>query len=572
MRLISLSASESSFKTIHFNRQGASFIVAKQKNPESSDKSKTYNGVGKSLLVSLIDFCLGARANKITKSLQKNLKNWHFILKIEIENRSYKITRYTNSPKFIILDNEKLNISSFCKRLEGLCFSIPSNFQYLSFRALLPFFIRPSKQSYQNYDLPIKEFKPYQKQLSNAFLLGLDIDLSDKKMQLKKELDAVILQSKNIEQDPILKEFFESNQDSILVIKDLDEDIKKLEYKLQNFEVAENYYQKQTEADEIQKSIEQTKNQILLKKNNIDNINKSLEITPDVERNQIEKIYTESKLVFQKDIEKKFLDLEKFYKNLIVNRKRRLTEQKNIFTTELNELEKKSKNFQENFDECLKFLNAHQALEVFTKVSNQLTDLKQKKDKLQNYEKLKQEYAQKRSLLQKEMINQNEKTIIYINDAKSSIDNILNYFRKLVRTFYPSMPAGITVRNNEGNNQTRYDIEAKIESDASDGINSVKLFCYDLTLLMAGNNHSMNFIFHDSRLFSNIDETHCDELFKIVKDKFSNKQYIANINQNQFNSLTEDIKKFITYNRVLELTDDSDSEKLLGIKVDLDYD
>ena len=103
------------------------------------------------------------------------------------------------------------------------------------------------------------------------------------------------------------------------------------------------------------------------------------------------------------------------------------------------------------------------------------------------------------------------------------------------------MPAGITVRNNEGNNQTRYDIEAKIESDASDGINSVKLFCYDLTLLMAGNNHSMNFIFHDSRLFSNIDETHCDELFKIVKDKFSNKQYIANINQNQFNSLTEDI-------------------------------
>ena len=77
----------------------------------------------------------------------------------------------------------------FCKRLESLCFSIPSNFQYLSFRTLLSFFIRPSKQSYQHYDLPIKEFKPYQKQLSNAFLLGLDIDLSDKKMQLNKEID-----------------------------------------------------------------------------------------------------------------------------------------------------------------------------------------------------------------------------------------------------------------------------------------------------------------------------------------------------------------------------------------------
>jgi hypothetical protein len=35
---------------------------------------------------------------------------------------------------------------------------------------------------------------------------------------------------------------------------------------------------------------------------------------------------------------------------------------------------------------------------------------------------------------------------------------------------------------------------------------------------MQSNNHAMNFIFHDSRLFSDIDETHCDELFKIVID------------------------------------------------------
>jgi uncharacterized protein YydD (DUF2326 family) len=58
----------------------------------------------------------------------------------------------------------------------------------------------------------------------------------------------------------------------------------------------------------------------------------------------------------------------------------------------------------------------------------------------------------------------------------------------------------------------------------------------------------MNFIFHDSRLFSDIDETHCDELFKIVKDKFLDKQYIASINQNQLNTLSNDTKKFIEKN------------------------
>jgi len=75
MRLISLSASEKSFKTIIFNTSGASFILAKQDNPEQFDNSKTYNGVGKSLLVALCDFCLGAgNQNKITRSLQNTVK------------------------------------------------------------------------------------------------------------------------------------------------------------------------------------------------------------------------------------------------------------------------------------------------------------------------------------------------------------------------------------------------------------------------------------------------------------------------------------------------------------------
>ena len=56
--------------------------------------------------------------------------------------------------------------------------------------------------------------------------------------------------------------------------------------------------------------------------------------------------------------------------------------------------------------------------------------------------------------------------------------------------------SGITVYNNEGENQLRFNIEAKIEADASDGINNVKIFCYDLTLLFKGFGHSIHFSFH----------------------------------------------------------------------------
>ncbi|MBN4049991.1 DUF2326 domain-containing protein [Nitrospira defluvii] len=576
MRLISLSASESSFKTITFNKFGASFILAKQDKPEQYDKSKTYNGVGKSLSIALIDFCLGASTrNKITKSLQKTLPHWSFTLKVEINDQPYEIIRYTNTPSHIDLNGAELSLSDFCEKLKGLCFNISSDIASLSFRSLLPFFLRSSKQSYINYDEPVKGGTPYQRQLSNAFLLGLDVNFSQTKMQLKKDLDETKKLHNNIKNDPILRQFFEGYQDSSLALADLNDKIEHLEGDLERFEVADDYYRVKQEADDIKKNIDKIQNQIVLKNNGIDNINKSLKITPDVNRRNIQMVYDESMLVFQQNIEKQLTELEKFYDDLTINRSKRLQQQKHKIVEEIRQLEIKFTNLKDNFDHHLKFLDAHQALDVYARMSSHMADLQQQREKLQGYEKLQHDYEQKKISLSKKMLFQSEETADYLEQVKSDIDKIMEYFRVLVKQFYPQALAGITVHNNAGKNQIRYNIDAKIQSDSSDGINSVKLFCYDLTLLMQGSNHVMNFVFHDSRLFSDIDEIHCNELFKIVKDRFSkesNKQYIASINQNQLNALSPEYQAFVINNKVQELTDDSDSGKLLGLTVELEYD
>jgi len=573
MYLISLAASESTFKTVVFNKTGASFILAKQDKPEQFDNSKTYNGVGKSLLVSLIDFCLGTKtSSKITKSLQSTLPDWHFILKVEIDDQPYTIVRHTNTPKHISLNDEELALNDFCSKLGKLCFELPSGFQYLSFRSLLPFFIRPSKRSYISYDEPTKVGTPYQKQLYNAFLLGLDVTFSQTKMHLKKQIDNTEKLHKNIKNDPILKQFFEGYKDSSLALADLNERIKALELDLQKFEVSKDYYQIKQEADDIKNNLDKTQNKIKLRSINIDNINQSLKISPDVNRNDIKNIYDESKLVFQLDVEKQLIDLERFYQDLTTNRAKKLQGQKHGIINELKDLKTQFLNLKEELDNRMKFLNAHQALDVFTKMSSRLAELQQNREKLQGYEKLQHDYEQKKISLKKEMILQSEESSAYLEQVKNDINKIMEYFRVLVKSFYPDALAGITVRNNDGKNQIRYDIEAKIQSDSSDGINSVKLFCYDLTLLMQGSYHAMNYIFHDSRLFSDIDEVHCNELFKIVKDKFTDKQYIASINQNQLNALSDDVQAFVKDHVVQELTDDSDGGKLLGITVELEYD
>lgn len=57
----------------------------------------------------------------------------------------------------------------------------------------------------------------------------------------------------------------------------------------------------------------------------------------------------------------------------------------------------------------------------------------------------------------------------------------------------------------------------------------------------------------------------------------SDLQYIISINQTTYDSLkaemqSEEFNEIIEENIVLELTDESDRSKLLGIQIDLDYD
>ena len=144
--------------------------------------------------------------------------------------------------------------------------------------------------------------------------------------------------------------------------------------------------------------------------------------------------------------------------------------------------------------------------------------------------------------------------------------------------FYPGSPSGITLHNNEGNNQKRFDFNIRVENDSSDGINEVRIFCYDLTLIALRQNHKMGFLFHDGRLFANMDVRQRARAFQLADAESRSRgfQYIATLNpdfvsgmQQEFSS--DEFSKTISQNVVLELKDDSPSGKLLGILVDMQY-
>jgi uncharacterized protein YydD (DUF2326 family) len=575
MRLISLKANKDSFKTVRFkNSIGLNFIVATQKE-ENRQKGDTTNGVGKSLLIALIHFCLGASKNEAFKN---NLSDWIFTLEFSINNKIYTSERSTNSQEKIKLNGEEISTTEFNKKFGKLLFEIPNNVNQLSFRSLLPFFIRPRRASYSDYKNPNAVNNEFQILVTNTFLLGIDVTLAQEKFKLRQDKERIRKLVKELKNDKLLKDFFTGEKDIALTEQDLSEQIENLENDLKNFDVADDYYEIKEQADKIKRELEKIQNNIFLFRNQTKNIDESRKISPDIKKENIERIYKEASVIIKEDALKQLSELEKFYEHITSNREKRLLQQKNEITREIETLSTVQEQKSRELDNKLKYLGAHKALDVFVKLTNKLSDLKNKKENITKYQNLLEEYRKEKIRIDEDFINATKKTDAYLQDAQVLIKTLNDFYRKLSKQFYPDVTSGISIKNNDGDNQTRYDFKAEIYADASDGINNVKIFCYDLTLLIKGFGHKINTIFHDSRLLDGIDPLQKAEMFIILNDliKTSNKQYILSLNQSQIDEfrkyLTEEqYSEIIQDNIILQLKDNSDEEKLLGIKVDMHY-
>jgi uncharacterized protein YydD (DUF2326 family) len=229
-------------------------------------------------------------------------------------------------------------------------------------------------------------------------------------------------------------------------------------------------------------------------------------------------------------------------------------------------------------DNKLYLLKSTGSLEEYAKLNEQFSQFKVRFEKLTGYKVLLKEYQNKIDGLKESLAKENTLTNKYLQENESLKNKNILVFSSFAEQFYANKPAGIIIDNNEGENLNRFKIEATIDSDSGDGVNNVKIFCFDWTLLKNQNNHNIKFIFHDSRLISEIDPRQIATMFQIAyfNTQENEFQYVISANQKELDALKdvfdiEEYNKYIGENIIEDLTDDSDAGKLLGITVDLNY-
>ena len=582
MRLIKLSANQSSFKTIKFNATGLSLIVGvRSDNLVNAEKPHedglSYNGVGKSLIVELIHFCLGSSKNN---AFEQHLSDWEFSLEFETFGQHYIAARQTSKQAEISLNGQSLKIAAFNTKLEKLLFNIPENgIAHLTFRSLLPRFIRRSNQDYNDPKTTTGDKESYTTLLRNLFLLGLDIELVQNKYLLRKKQSEIQDFEKNFKKDPFIREYYTGNKDASLQTKYLEEQIFRLDADLASFQVAEDFYEIEQEANQLNKELKDLKNQKVILENGLQNIEKSFQNKPDISREKILQVYQDLLLAFKVETIKRLEDVESFHKQLIQNRFARLGQERIKLNVELVKTSSNIKNLNDAVNTKLAYLSNKRALDQYVAVSGQRAEFSAKLQKLQDYQKLLTKSRDDLVRVQKSLTEETIKTNVYLAETQTERQENLELFSQFSKQFYPSSPSGITIYNNVGENKTRYDFDVRIEADGSDGINAVKIFCYDFAVLLMKHNHNIDFIFHDSRLFSDIDPRQRSTLFKIASEHTLKRglQYIATVNQDQIDGMKSEFKNeeytelFEVKNIVLTLKDDGSNSKLLGIQVDMHY-
>ncbi|MBC8579503.1 DUF2326 domain-containing protein [Zhenhengia yiwuensis] len=557
------------FKTIEFDNAEINIILGTVGHKDK--KGKTVNGVGKTLSLKLIDFCLGAKLN--TRDKLSKLEDWEFILDVCIEDKNRSFKRSISDANTVYIDNEDKKLKEFNTWLENELLDNLNTESMVSFRNVISRFLRLPKDGYITWEKCKKKEQDDVSLLSNSFVLGLNTDVIENKIRIKEQLNDINKTRSIIKNDSSIKESLQGI-DVGINLTTLKKDIEKLEEKISKFKIAEGH-------EEIKKNIEIDKykaqnliNERQLKKNMLSTINESLKVEIDVTYDKVKDLYEEANVVLSDMVQKQLQEVNNFHIQLLSNRKNRLKEDKKTLTSVIKKLDKEIEQVNNRINSNLLLLKTGGSISELEVLQNELLDKKIRLSGIEKHSTLLKDINSKILDYKSEMAQQNAKASQYLNEIEDYVDNLSSQFKEFVDYIYEeTRTAGISIENNDKDNKIQFNINPEIKDDESAGVNNVKIFCMDLLYLKLQKNNHIGFIYHDNSIFAETDVRQIYRMIKLAYDICSenNLQYIVNLNYDMFNQIIEIAQEENSYfaehlekRVILRLKDDSVDDKLLG--------
>ncbi len=579
MRLIRLTSNKESFKAVTF-KSGLNLVLADRTDKSSATDSR--NGVGKTTLLQIIDYCLGGRVIEGDSLYKLRGSEWEFTLDVEIAGHALAVTRGIDTSEVDVSGDgvytlgltdkpdtvtAVLGSGEWSDWLGDRSFGLPLRADRVpnapTFRSLMRHFLRFRDEAYNS---PFKTFgsqPPVQVQAENAFLLGLNWEYAVEWQRLKdREKTLKALSGADVEElGQELAELQARRARETSQLHRLDEDVRE-------FRVLPEYREVETRANDAAAEMRNLSNQVLITAREIDlYLEQASAESTDADQARVETLFNEVGVVFPDGLRSTLKQTRDFHASVTKNRRHYLESEIRRLNSVQDRRNQELQNLEQRRRDDLRMLESHGALEDYAEMQKKLGALSASVTELSTRIETIQDIRRGKSALKAETLELADRVELDLEERQPSYEGVLSRFSEAFETLYGNEAFLLVDVGDAG-----YRFTVKVPREGSTGTGKVGIFAYDLAITeaWAARKSGCGFLAHDSVLFDGVDERQTASAMALAAEsaeKFGY-QYFLTANSDDLTPNEMDrVGLDIAANRVVLLTDAEESGGLLGVRV-----
>ena len=520
---------------------GLNLII--DETPESINLKRTSNNIGKTTVIRLIDFCLGADQKNIYQDPEfKNRSNEEVKNFLEDQEILIALTLEMNN-KEIVIERNFLNRSKKILKINGdniqtQNFDFELKKRILDFTQAKPTFkqikAKNIRDDAERLSYTVKVLGSYgtgaEYEALYLFWLGVQIESADRKREL--------LEDQKLEQkiyDRVIKDGSESKLNQFIEI--LNRQIKELEEKKDNFNINDNYKEDLEHLNKIKRDLN-TKNSLIarlsLRKELIEESQQSLEQEKtNINIKELKEFYCKANSLIP-NLQKSFEDTVHFHNQMVKEKINYITQELPDLNTKIRKLNSEINDLlvaEKEFSDKLQKAGAIEELQIVIDELNHLYETRGKYK--ENLSKL-EESKQKLSDIKEELntINNNIENLDEQIQEKVKLFN--KYFAEISQKLYGetfALSASFEKQKKTDNKFYKLSVDS-LNPRAGTGKKKGEILAFDLAYIKfadAENIKCLHFILHDQMetvdnnqiitFLQEVSNANCQLITPVLRDK-----------------------------------------------------
>jgi uncharacterized protein YydD (DUF2326 family) len=371
----------------------------------------------------------------------------------------------------------------------------------------------------------------WDQQVCVTFLLGLDwtIPADMQRIRLKEKARQQLRKLLAEEEGASLRDFIPDSAELRTRLTLAERRGSALRQSLNSFRVVEQYHDLEREADQLTAEIAQLSDDNSVDRQIMTDLEQALATEAPPGSGDLQRVYAEAGLTLPEQALRRFDEVRSFHESVIRNRRSHLENQLRALRRRLAERNERLTAADARRSQIIGVLQSSGALESFTQMQEEYSrvhaaaeSIRRQHEHALQFENVGRELAIERAQLEARMAqNQQEQS--------EQIARAVVIFADVSRQLY-RQPGALTVSRS----LSAAPIKIEIPRKESEGVSSMQIFCFDLTMmqLMVDRDIGPGFLVHDSHLFDGVDARQIANAIRVADEtaRALEVQYITAIN------------------------------------------